>query len=143
MKDLFGERSGAYYEYGLVESLDAENFQSKLASLEEKWKTTVPGFYEWFLKPQKVVFEESLIQSVCAISIVEGLYYQNDIKSQDAVQKCMQEHKTRDVATVIKNLQRLSDKQDAKEVRALYGPGNYSIAGPYKRFCIQSSEWHS
>ena len=25
----------------------------------------------------------------------------------------------------------------------MYGAGNYSIAGPYKRFCIRSSEWHS
>ena len=49
----------------------------------------------------------------------------------------------RDVATVIKNLQRLSDGKDVEEVGVLYGAGNYSIAGPYKRFCIQSSEWHS
>ena len=25
----------------------------------------------------------------------------------------------------------------------VYGAGNYSIVGPYKRFCIKSSEWHS
>ena len=74
---------------------------------------------------------------------MEGLYYQNDIGFQHAVQKCIQEYKKRDVATVIKNLQRLSDRQDVEEVRALYGSGNYSIAEPYKRFCIQSSEWHS
>ena len=43
---------------------------------------------------------------------------------------------------MIKNLQRLSDRQDAEEVRALPGAGNYSIAEPYKRFYIQSSEWH-
>ena len=49
----------------------------------------------------------------------------------------------KDVVSVIKNLQQLSDRQDAGEVRALYGAGNYSIARSYKRFCIQSSEWHS
>ena len=85
-----------------------------------------------------------MIQSVRVNSIEgEGLYYQNDTESQDAVQKCIQEHKKRDVATVTKNLQRLSDRQDAEEVRAFYGAGNYSIAGQYKSFCIQSSEWHS
>ena len=55
----------------------------------------------------------------------------------------MQECKKRDVASVIKNLQRLSDREDAEEVRALHGAENYSHAGPYKRFCIQSNEWHS
>ena len=55
----------------------------------------------------------------------------------------MQEYKKRDVATVIKNIQRLSDRLDAEEVRALYSAGNCSIAGPYTRFCMQSSEWHS
>ena len=64
MKDLYGKRSGTYYEYGLVESLEADDFQAKLAFLEEKWKTTVPGFHEWFLKHRKVLFEESVIQSV-------------------------------------------------------------------------------
>ena len=76
MKDLYGEQSGTYYEYGLAESFDADDSQAKLASLERKWKTTVPGFDEWFLKHQKVLFEESVIQSMRINSNVEGLYYQ-------------------------------------------------------------------
>ena len=44
---------------------------------------------------------------------------------------------------MIKNLQRLSDRQDTEEVKAFYGAGNYPIAGPYKSFGIQSSEWLS
>ena len=68
-----------YYEYGLAESLDVDDFQAKVASLEGKWKTTVPGFYQWFLKHRKVLFEESLIQSVPISSNVGGLYYQNNM----------------------------------------------------------------
>ena len=49
LKDLYSERSGAYYEYGLAESLDEDNFPEKLASLEERRKTTIPRFHEWFL----------------------------------------------------------------------------------------------
>ena len=80
-----------------------------------------------------------MIQSVRINSNVENLYYQNDIESQHAVQKCIQEYKKRDAATVRKNLQRLSDKQDVEEVRALYGAGNYSITRPYKRIYIDFS----
>ena len=47
--------------YGLADSLDADNFQAKLASSEEKWKNRVPGFHEWFLKHWKFLFEESVI----------------------------------------------------------------------------------
>ena len=79
LKDFFDEEIGTYYEYGLVESLDTDDFQAELASLQEKWKTTIPGVHEWFLKHQKVYLEESMIQSVRVSSNVEGLYYQNDI----------------------------------------------------------------
>ena len=143
LEDLQGERSGTYYEYALAESLDAEDFQAKFAFSEENWKTIVPGFHEWFLRHRKDLFEENVIQSVYVSSNVESLYYQNDIESQHAVQKGILGYKKRDIATVIKNLQRLSDRQDAEEVRAFYGAGNYPIAGPYKRYCIQSSEWLS
>ena len=95
MKDLYGERSATYYEYGLAESLDADDLQAKIASLEGKWKATVRGFHEWFLKHRVVLFEESVIQLVRVNSNVEGPYYQNDIESQHAVQKCMQEYKKR------------------------------------------------
>ena len=88
-----------------------------------------------FLKHRKVLFVESVIQSVPVNSNVDSLYYQNDIESQGTVQKCIQEYKKKDVATVINNLQRLSDREDAEEVRALYGVGSYSVAGPFKRFC--------
>ena len=63
-----------------------------------------------------ILFEESEIQSVRTISNVEGLYYQNDIKSQHDVQKYIQEYKKRDVATVIKNLQQLSKMQRKLEL---------------------------
>ena len=112
LKDLYSERSGAYYEYGLAESLDEDNFPEKLASLEERRKTTIPRFHEWFLNHWKVLFEESGIQSVCINFNVQGLYYQNTIESKHSDQKCIQEYKDRDVVTVIKNLLQLSDRQD-------------------------------
>ena len=139
-KDLYGEQCGTYYEYGLAESLDADNFQAKFFRRKVENSST---WISWFLKHQKVFLEESMIQSVCISSNVEDLYYQNDIESQYSVQKRIQEYKKRDVATVRKNLSRLSDRQDTEEVRALYGAANYSIARPCKRFCIQNSEWHS
>ena len=79
---------------------------------------------------------------MCVNSNVEGLYYQNEIESQHVVQKCIQKYKMRDFATMIKNMKGLSDREDAEKGGVLYGAGNYSIAGPYKRFCMKSSESH-
>ena len=143
LKDMYGERQGTYYEYGLAESFDEDDFKAKLLSLREKWEAFVPGFYDWFQKNRSVLFVENVIQSARENADINGLYYQNDVESQHAVQKCLQNYKKEDVATVIRNLQRLSDRQDAEEVRALYGAGNFSIAEPYKRFSIQSNVWHS
>ena len=100
-KDLYGEQSGTYYEYGLAESLDADNFQAKFFRRKVENSST---WISWFLKHQKVFLEESMIQSVCISSNVQDLYYQNDIESQYSVQKRIQEYKKRDVATVRKNL---------------------------------------
>ena len=48
--------------------------------------------------------------------------------------------KKEDILVVIKNLERLSDRQDTEEVRALYGAGSYTFNEPYKKFLVQSSE---
>ena len=74
---------------------------------------------------------------------MQGIYYQNDVEYQHAVEKCIQNYKKGDILVVIKNLERLSDRQDTEEVRALYGAGSCTVNKPYKKFLVQSSEWHS
>ena len=46
LRDIYGERGGGLYEYGLAESSDAEEFSEKLASLERKWESQCPGFFK-------------------------------------------------------------------------------------------------
>jgi len=49
----------------------------------------------------------------------------------------------RNVLQIIRNLKRLSDRQDAEEVRALYGAGSYVMSRQYIKFKVESSRWHS
>ena len=44
--------------------------------------------------------------------------------------------------SVVQNLQRLEQRQDAEEVRALTGAGKYILAEPYQRFKVPSNEWY-
>ena len=143
LNDIYGERIGTYDEYGLAESYDTDDFNAKLISLKEKWEAFIPGHYGWFDINRKTLFIETVIQSARAKADIQGLCYQNDVKSQHAVEKCIQNYKKEDILVVIKSLERLSDRQDTEEVNALYGAGSYAVNEPYKKFLVQSSEWHS
>ena len=67
---------------------------------------------------------ETVIQSAREKADIQGIYYPNDVEYQHAVEKCIQNYKKGDILVVIKNLERLSDRQDTEEVRALYGAGS-------------------
>ena len=68
---------------------------------------------------------ESVIESARDDSGVNGMYYQNDIEGIYSVWHCIQNFKRLDVLSVVENLQRLDQRQDAEEVRVLYEAGIY------------------
>ena len=39
--------------------------------------------------------------------------------------------------------QKLSDRQDSEEVRAIYGAGSYVFSAAYKQFFVPSATWHN
>ena len=45
LKDIYGYKGGNYYEYGLVESINPEDFNAKLQSLQDRWDSLCPGFF--------------------------------------------------------------------------------------------------
>ena len=143
LNDIYGERIGTYDEYGLAESYDTDDFNAKLISLKEKWEALIPGHYGWFDINRKTLFIETVIQSARAKADIQGFCYQNDVESQHAVEKCIQNYKKEDILVVIKNLEQLSYQQDTEKVRALYDAGSYTVNKPYKMFLVQSSEWHN
>ena len=136
LNDVYGERTGTYYEYGL----ETDGFNAKLISVKEKWEALIPGFYGWFDINQKILFTETVIQSAREKTDIQGFYYQNGVEFQYAVKKCMQNYKKEDILVVIKTLERLSDRHDTEEVRALYRARSYTINEPYKTFLVQRSE---
>ena len=75
LNDIYGERTGTYYEYGLAGSYDTDDFNAKLISLKEKWEALIPGFYGWFDINQKILFTETVIHSAREKTDIQGLYY--------------------------------------------------------------------
>ena len=143
LNDIYGKWTGTYYEYDLAELYDTDDFNAKLISLKGKWEALVPGLYGWFDINGKTLFIETVIQSAIEKVDIQGLYYQNDVEFQHAVEKCIQNHKKEDTLIVIKKQERLSDWQDTEEVRALYAAGSYIVNEPYKKFLVRSTEWNS
>ena len=54
IKDIYGERKRSVYEYGLAEAEDIADFSLKLTTLEERWESLCPGFYQWFVAYRKL-----------------------------------------------------------------------------------------
>ena len=63
IKCIYGSRVANFYEYGIVEAIDPDNFIAKLDSLEDRWESFCPGFHQWFIRDRKSLFLERAIQS--------------------------------------------------------------------------------
>lgn len=143
MCDLYGRRiSNETFERGLADSIDEVDFTAKLSSLKSRWDRLCPGFHDWFLKQRKADFVTSVIQSARNGTLVDGLYYQNDIESQHAIQKRIQHFKFGSVLDAVNTLKKMIEWEDNEELLALYsGSSKYVLARNYQQFF--SPTWHS
>ena len=125
VQDIYGCRTGGFYEFGHAYAFNKEDFEVKLASLQEKWNSFCPEVFGWFKKKRSDFFVESVIQSARERSDVRGLYYQNDVESLHHVEKMNQSFEKKTVKEAIGTIQKLSDRQDSEEVRTIYGGKDY------------------
>ena len=54
--------------------------------------------------------------------------------------QCSQKYSVKEV---IESFQEVSERQENKEIWAIYGAGSYSLATTYKSFQVDSAHWHS
>ena len=140
LKDIYGSRVANFYEYGIVEAIDPDDFNAKLNSLEDLWEALCPGFHEWFVRKRRYLFLESVIQSARLNSDSTGLYYQNDEESIHASEKRYQNFKKESFEVAISNIQKIIQR---KENDKIYGADNYCLSPEYRKFQVASHAWHS
>ena len=143
LQDIYGCRAGVFYEFGLTDAFNKEDYEVKLVSLQEKWNSWCPELFGWFKKKRSDFFLESVIQSAREGSEVCGLYYQNDVESLHQVEKINQSFEQKTVKEAIGNIQKLRDRQDSEEVMAIYEAGSYVLSAAYKQFFVPSATWHN
>ena len=110
--DIYGQRKGTLYKYGLAESSDEADFCGKLNSLQQKWESRCKGFFNRFCGNCKPKFINPVICSAHNGSNVDGLFYQNNIKSQHSNEKVQQNFDKKSVETTIRNFKTLMQRQD-------------------------------
>ena len=87
LKDIYAERKGTTYDFGLAEAANDEDFLGKLNSLDRRWESLFPGLFQWFCDNRVDQFLDSVICSAREGTEIAGLYYQNDIESMYFVRK--------------------------------------------------------
>ena len=89
-------------------------------------------FFGCFKKKRSDFFDKSIIQLAREDSDIGELYFQNDVESMDHVGKMNQNFVRKSVKEVIENIQKLSERQDSEELRALFGAGSHVLSETYK-----------
>ena len=143
INNIYGSRVANFYEYGILEAIDPDDFNTKLDLLEDKWEALYPGFHQWFVRSRKSLLLESVIQSARLNSNSTGFYYQNDIESIHALEKRYQNFKKESIEVALSNIQKIIQREENDEIRALCGAGNYCLSPEYQKFQEASHVWHS
>lgn len=130
---IYGSNNGVTKELGLTSSEDGDDFRAKLESLKETWELLAPGFHDWFVRTRATPFIDSVITLTREGSGVDGLFYNNAIKSLHATIK-----KTKPGKMTVVNLAELIkdtiEKQLTEEVRAICKGGEYRLSKEYRCF---------
>ena len=72
-----------------------------------------------------------------------GLYYQNDIESIHAPEKCYQNFKKEIIEVALRNTQKIIHRVENDEIRALSGSGDYCLSLKYRKFQVASHVYYS
>ena len=143
LNDIYGLRCGPLKELGLADSKDADDLNERLKLVKGSWEKLCPGFFEWFSKKRKLVFEGSVIESARKNSDVQGLFYNNGIENMHFQEKKEQSFEKGDIFEVVKTIKKLVERQQDEETKALYGGGGYKLSKEYKKFEIDPIKWHT
>ena len=77
LADIYGTQNDILLQNGLADSYDAEDFKTKLESLERIWERIAPGFHNWFLKNRTEIFTDCLTLEARRILGITDRFYSN------------------------------------------------------------------
>ena len=72
IKGIYRSRVANFYEYGIVEVIDPDNFNTKLDSLEDRWESLYPRFNQWFVRKESLCSSKALSNPQVSIRILRA-----------------------------------------------------------------------
>ena len=111
INDIYGKKYGSIHEYGLADSRNKDEFNTKLSAIASKWEAICPEFHKWFMKKRTEIFEDCVIESARESNGIDGLYYNNDVECMDFKEKLEQCFKMESLFSVLSHFKTLIDRQ--------------------------------
>ena len=144
LADIYGTQNEILLQNGLADSLDEEDFVTKLESLKDIWEDIVPGFHEWFTANRSEVFIECLTIEARRNLNIKDRYYTNALGNKHKLQKkkIFEAGIHKEIAAVSKQLNDWCNEYYREGERAIRGFGRYRLNEEYKHFFRTPTEWN-
>eukprot|EP00112_Aurelia_sp_Birch-Aquarium-sp1_P014212 Seg3053.3 transcript_id=Seg3053.3/GoldUCD/mRNA.D3Y31 product="hypothetical protein" protein_id=Seg3053.3/GoldUCD/D3Y31 len=154
LDEIFGKQEGDVKFYGLIDCDSEEEFDRKLQTLEEKWKTReeegaakVPKkkiFYDWFLEEKANVVKTAMLKPVreeAGLGNPPKEYTTNDNEAANFMLKNALEFDVKKPCEFIEEVRNIIEVQFRNEDRAVFNKGQYRISQQFKHFIIDDLKW--
>ena len=154
MHDIFGKQDDKEVVYGLLDAIDAQEFDEKLSALKCKWDQLetvhcqksylTTSFHSWFTKYHAPYMRESMISSVRACVGLKGKptpwyttnnnvcinkVFKNDVTAKLSIPQC------------IEKIEEFLKSQSCQVELAITGEGLYRFRENYKDLEVSKEEW--
>ena len=129
LADIYGTQNEILLQNGLADSLDEEDFTTKLESLKDIWEEITPGFHEWFTTNRSKAFIECLTLEARKNLNIKERYYTNGLENKHKIQKkkIFEAGIHKEVVAVSKQLNEWCDEYYREAERAIRGFGRYRL----------------
>ena len=150
--DIFGKRYVGTYEEGLVDSIDAIAFRSRVKNCKNIWEAREkvylqPGqdsFFEYFMRYYAEVISTTMLRGT-RISVGLGLpptiFTTNSSESLNAALKRKVDHKETEWPQFNDAVKQYISGQRDEVLRAISGRGEYKISQEYDSLLVSPQEW--
>ena len=153
LNDIFGSNVGSCRLEGLVDVSSLEDFEVKLANLEDSWNArerpfsseSGPQFYNHFQKYQAKVVRDHMrkdLREVAGLGSPPAIFTTNSSESMNAMLKNEVSFKKTQWSEFVDQMKSLVEEQREEVIRALSGRGRFRLVESYRHLSVSTDEWN-
>ena len=139
MADIYGSQNEVFFQEGLADAIDKDDFKAKLASLKSAWEVIAPGFHCWFQDNRSEIFIERLVLAAREKHSITQRFSTNALEAKHRLQKKTLNEKevSKEIVAVTECLGKWVASYYTEVRRAILGIGKYKRVPEYEHFYIE------